>query len=577
MDSGSLSARILRKWWWFLLAVAPVLLWAGNKPSAPQHSAPQAHSAPAQHPNLGGGSHTNTNMNRGNTNVNRGNTNMNRGNTNVNRGNTNMNRGNTNTMNRGSTNTNRGNTNTMNRGNTNTNRGNTNTMNRGNNMNRGNVHNAGTHGAPQNFHPHGTETHMAGGRTSIHDAHGRTYVTGRNGHVEHFAGHSGSANFRGNGHFRDVHARGMDVHYGLHGGRVYSGHFHDGGRYVGWGHGHGFVEHPMMWHGHAYVTRTYYWGGHPYAFAYRTYYWGGAPYYWYASPFYYHPAFYAWAWNPWPAPVYYPIGYWGWGGYPWYGYYGYYFAPAPVYPVASLWLADYLLAANLANSYQAQQDAMADANAGDSDAAPADNGNTSSNGQVQLSPEVKQAIADEVKRQLAAEQTASKAPGSAVPASDPSAPPALDPNNRVFVVSSQLDVSTDDGQECSLTPGDVVSRIDDSADSNKAVRVSILSSKKGDCSGGAMPRVQVADLQEMHNQFDQQVDAGTQALAKKQGQNGLPKAPDTGTVNGDAPQAQPDANAASELNDQQSQADQAAQDVQQEAFSDNGNSGGGNH
>jgi len=46
---------------------------------------------------------------------------------------------------------------------------------------------------------------------------------------------------------------------------------------------------------------------------------------------YYGPAYYV-AYNPWPAPVATA----GLGRLPWYGYYGGYFAPAPVYPTSTL-------------------------------------------------------------------------------------------------------------------------------------------------------------------------------------------------------------------------------------------------
>jgi len=54
------------------------------------------------------------------------------------------------------------------------------------------------------------------------------------------------------------------------------------------------------------------------------------------------PRFYVWAYNPWARPVYWS---WGWGRAPWF--YGGYFAPAPYYVSASLWLTDFIIAENL--------------------------------------------------------------------------------------------------------------------------------------------------------------------------------------------------------------------------------------
>jgi hypothetical protein len=72
----------------------------------------------------------------------------------------------------------------------------------------------------------------------------------------------------------------------------------------------------------------------------------------------------------------------------------------------------------------------------------------------------------------------------------------------------------------------------------------------------------VADLQEMHNHFREKLDSGLKSLAENQGKNGLPGAPDTGTVAGEVPQAQPDGNAANELQNQQKQADETERQVQ---------------
>jgi hypothetical protein len=371
----------------------------------------------------------------------------------------------------------------------------------------------------------------------------------------------GSARFAHDGKVREFQARGLDVRRGIRGDRVIVHTYPGGRRVVSLGAHVGFSERPYS-HigGHVYIQRTYVYGGRRVAFAYRTTYWGGRPYYRYAPSFYFHPAYYGWVYRPWPAPVYFS---WGWGG-PWYGSYGYYLVPSPVYPSASLWLTDYLLAANLQYAYDAQQQSAADAaqaDAGDYDAAPAQ-------GTVQLSPEVKQAISDEVKQQLAEEQQAASSPEAST-SSDNQVPAALDPNSRVFVVASNLDVTDANGQECELTGGDVISRIDDQPDSDNKVKVSILSSKKGDCSGSLQPSVDVGALQEMNNQMHAQVDAGMKQLATDQGKDGLPKAPDAGTTAGEVPPPQPDADADGQLQQEQNDADQAQTQVEQEAGQSN--------
>ena len=193
----------------------------------------------------------------------------------------------------------------------------------------------------------------------------------------------------------------------------------------------------------------------------------------------------------WPAPAYYG---WGWGGSPWYGYYGGFFAPYPVYPSAAFWLTDYLIAANLQAAYAAQADANAAAAEGAANnSAPSDNEVASNgrpavapSGQAALSPEVKQAIADEVKAQIAASKAEASKTGSSGGGQQPASgevPPALDPARRTFVVSDDLAVVAD-GQECSLTQGDVITRLTDTPDEDQKVNVSIASSKKTDCAAG---------------------------------------------------------------------------------------------
>ena len=333
--------------------------------------------------------------------------------------------------------------------------------------------------------------------------------------------------------------------------------------------------------GRTYYQRTYWRDGHPYARAYRGYDYRGVRYYGYAPGYYYHPAYYGWAYNPWAAPVYYGPAAWGWVGAPWYGYYGAYFTPYPVYATASLWLTDYLIAANLQAAYQAQADAnaaaaqqayangaaaqaQADAAAagGPPPAGPPPAGPSASAGQTPLSPEVKQAIADEVKAQLAAEQAAAANPQAAPSSAE--VPDALNPAERVFVVSSALDVTPSaGGQECALTPGDVVMRISDTPDANQNVTASVQSSKQTDCGTGQTVAVGVQDLQEMHNQFREQLDSGLKTLADNSGKGGLPKAPDTATTAGEVPTPAPDPTAGAQLQDAQQDADQTEKAVQQ--------------
>ena len=110
-----------------------------------------------------------------------------------------------------------------------------------------------------------------------------------------------------------------------------------------------------------------------------------------------------------------------------------------------------------------------------------------------LTPEVKQAIADEVKAEIAAERDAAAAQASApaaaaAPAADSSQsasatpaevpPDALNPNLRTFIVADTLNPQLADGTECSLSQGDVLTRIDDTPDANQNVKVLVSGSQK---------------------------------------------------------------------------------------------------
>jgi hypothetical protein len=378
------------------------------------------------------------------------------------------------------------------------------------------------------------------------------------------------------GKVRDIKsAHGVNIHRDLRGGRKVEKTYPGGRKVVATGKNSGYMQRPYVnRNGTAYVQRTYVVNGVSYTRVYGTYYYGGYPYYGYAPAYYYNPGYYGWAYNPWPAPVYYN---WGWNAYPWYGPYGYYYSPAPYYPASSLWLTDYLMAENMRLAYEAAAasgklednpyhvDQNAYAALGTLPAGAA------KDSPAQFPTELKNELADEVKAQIAEDKAAAEksgASGTAKPGAAGAAksgdqvPPALDPKRTLFVVSSSIDVTTDDDQECELTAGDVIKRLEDTPSEDKDVQVEVKSSKKDDCKVGSKPRVLVSDLQEMHNQFREQLDAGLKKLAEKQGKDGIPKAPDTSTVAGEVPEPPPDSNAKSELQKEVQDADQTEQEVQ---------------
>jgi hypothetical protein len=286
-----------------------------------------------------------------------------------------------------------------------------------------------------------------------------------------------------------------------------------GARVVSYGPRRGFVERQVR---PGYISRTYVAGGRSYAHVYRERQYHGLAYYGYVPGVYYGRGFYAWALTPWGTPVAY-----GWGGgfvAPWFGFYAGYFTPYGTYASPDLWLTDYLIGQNLRLAYESQQ-------AGNSDQAPQPSTGAQQNA-ANLSPEVKALIADEVRQQLAAEKAAALEPTSSTdqqPASGSEpVPPAL--RQRFFVVSSNLDITTEANQACSLTPGDIIQRKGQDASADGGVTVEVVSSKPGDCAADSRAAVQLADLQEMHNQFREQLDSGLKTLADNQAK-GLPNAP----------------------------------------------------
>ncbi len=371
----------------------------------------------------------------------------------------------------------------------------------------------------------------------------------------------------------------MHINNGLHGGRTVVSE-HNGTRVVSRGRGNGYVQRAYVTRGgHSYYSRTYYSGGVYRTGVYRGYYYHGYNYYGYRPGFFFHPGFYGWAYQPWGFGLSWGVGFggWGWGGSPWYGYYGSWWNPYPVYPSAAFWLTDYLISENLQAAYAARaaDNAEADAaaaNAVADDAAYAANNPGPASQNVALSPEVKEAIAEEVKAELASQQQQSASQGSgdaqaqpapaAAPAGD--VPPALDPARRTFVVDNGITVVSN-GQECSLTSSDVITRLTDTPDADNKVTASVSASKANECAAGAQILVSVNDLQEMRNHFEEQLANGMKDLASKQGTGGMPKAPDTGMTASDIPAPQPDTEASKQLADQDAAANQAETDAKQEA------------
>jgi len=283
-----------------------------------------------------------------------------------------------------------------------------------------------------------------------------------------------------------------------------------GARVVSYGAARGFVERPLR---SGYISRTYVVGGRSFAHVYREYSYRGADYYGYVPAEYYGPGFYAWAATPWGAPVPY-----AWAGLatpaPWLGFYLGYYTPYPVYASPDMWLTDYMIGQNLRLAYENQS-------AGNTDQfPPAAEGAVASPG---ITPAIKAMIADEVRQQLAAERAAAAAKPAQASEQQPSAL-----KQKFFIVPTNLDLNTTANQACTLTPGDIIQRQGTDVAADGSVAVAVVRSKRGDCPADSAANIQIADLQEMSNQFREQLDSGLTLLASNQAR-GLPGGPTAGS------------------------------------------------
>jgi hypothetical protein len=259
---------------------------------------------------------------------------------------------------------------------------------------------------------------------------------------------------------------------------------------------------------------------------------------------YYRPAFYRWAYNPWRLPVVYV---WGWTRSPWYGYYGGYFSPYPMYESPSLWLTDYVIAATLESAYQERLAANSTLTNNDAAEQP-------------ITPETKQAIAEEVRRQidvLRMEQNQVSSSGGSVTTI------FSDTAQHVFVANSSYLYNSDAG-ECTVNEGDVLLMTGAPPANAASTDVAVLSSRGQDCARGRTVSAPLQDLQEMHNAMMATVDRGLGEMQAKQGRNGIPALPpgSTGTIDSPyATEAQPDENAAGELDGVIQETDRAEQEA----------------
>jgi hypothetical protein len=418
----------------------------------------------------------------------------------------------------------------------------------------------------------GRPTTTTAGRSATTTTAGRTQASTTRGAIAHspLKGsrdvHTASGKdvrMRPGGKLSDVHdaRRGMDVHRGLAGNRRVEAKRADGSRLVSERGRGGYAERPYRFRGHDFARRSYYSHGRRFDHFYRPYLYHGVAIDVYEPDLFYPAPFYGWVYNPWAAPAAFS---WGFAANPWYGYYGPYFAPQPYYPSASAWLADYMISTSLADAYQARVDA----------GLPVQPPPAMGPGQVALTPDVQAQIAEEVRRQLALENAEAQGASRGEdpdPQSSGIARILADGSTHAFVVGDNMDLTSSTGQECLVTPGDVLQLRTPPAPTAAEANLVVLASKGGpECAKSSTVTVAMNDLQDLQNHMRQTIDQGLGEVQKQEGK-GLPKAPAsaaTAVVKAayiqDAPPAE--INISIELAQQDKEADNAEHEANQEAL-----------
>lgn len=315
---------------------------------------------------------------------------------------------------------------------------------------------------------------------------------------------------------------------------------------VATGRNHGYIQRPLIFSNRSFVQRTYISRGVIFTRVYRPVIYRGIRVNIYTPVRYYRPAFYMWAYNPWPRPIVFT---WGWGRAPWYGFYGGYFVPYPTYSSPVFWLTDFLISATLEAAYEDRIAAMA--------TAPPPYRVV----QTELTPQVKQYIADEVRRQIDMERAESQ---NVANYSASEVPPMFADNTRhTFVVSNALLVNSG-SRQCTLSEGDVIQTLGVPPVNSPVADASVLASKPAECGKGSVVSIQIPDLQEMQNYMRETVERGLGDLQARGGQAGLPALPPDSAGTIDAPfaaEVHPDNNASQELDQAEREANEAEQNV----------------
>jgi hypothetical protein len=379
--------------------------------------------------------------------------------------------------------------------------------------------------------PVGDVTMHPNGSLTLSSSGGRQYGVRANGTVASYSAKGQTASFDNKGRISSLHTSNMDIHHAANGGRSIVTKRADNSVLVSSGSHNGYLQRTVVQNNQTYIQRTAVSNNVVVTRTFVTYNYGGVVLTHYVTPVYFAPVFYGWAYHPWIAPIGFS---WGWAGAPWYVGPSPYFVAYPTYPSASFWLTDYFLGETLALAAERRAEALRDASyetessadMSASDEAGAERTQVAhAEGTTPITPELKAAIANEVREQLAYDNEAAQS-GNTTPTADRGdLPSVLQTPNYVFVVSNDLDVMTLDQQQCGLQAGDILQLSTTPGAGSPVVQLRVVSSKRMDCPAGVQVTVSLQDLQDMHNTFRSQIEAGLGTLHDKMGHDGLPAAP----------------------------------------------------
>ena len=412
--------------------------------------------------------------------------------------------------------------------------------------------------------PSGDVTVHPNGRLTLEASGGRKFGLRSNGTISSYRDREKSVSFNKQGKVSSLRTANMSVRRDSNGVRTIESRRADNSRVVSTGRHSGFVERNVVVGNKTYIQRTTIVNERITTRTFVAYNYGGVRLTRLVAPVFYAPAFYGWTFYPWAVPVHFGF---GWIGAPWYVAPDPFFTAYPVYPGAAFWLTDYMLGETLSTAYRMHEDALlskaVDANLDD------ESDMLRASATTPITQELKDKIAAEVKQQLEYDNAAAANPSHETKYDE--LPTVLGQANHVFIVSSNLDVTTDDMQECGLQAGDLLRLVAPPANDASIVALRVASSKQMDCPAGVTVAVSLQDLQEMQNSFRSEIESGLASLSANQGRGGIPVAPPDAvaapprpTLVGVEPMSANDMSAA--LEEQRQQADQAEAQVAGASF-----------